>query len=72
MIVKYAMNWSFTDQKTNTTKTGCSFYALIDGIEHKIDAALYDSLDCPNIGFKHMFVDNNKQKTNIWFTKEEN
>lgn len=71
-MIKYAMMWSFTDKKTNDTKSGITFYALVDGIEHKIDEKLFMSLDCVNFGFKHIFVDNNKNKTNVWFTKEEN
>ena len=71
-MIKYVMLWSFLDRKINETKSGICFYALVDGIEHKIDEKLFNSLDCPNFGFKHIFVDKDKNKTSVWFTKEEN
>lgn len=71
-MIKYAMNWTFTDRNTNETKSGTTFYVVADGLEYKIDEPLFSSLDCPSLGFKHTFIDNNKNKTSVWFTKEEN
>lgn len=63
-MLKYAMKWEWQG------KTGCTFFVNDGGHEFKIDESTFNSIECPNLGFKRTFYDKEKKTTNVSFSQK--
>lgn len=60
-MIKYAMKWKMDE------KEGVTFYVNDYGKEYKVTEGVFNSIDCPNLGFKKVFYDKEKKTTNVSF-----
>lgn len=64
-MFKYVYKWSMNGQ------SGITYYVNDFGHEYKVDEKIFDSVDCPNFGFKNTFYDKDKNITKVSFSLSE-
>lgn len=69
-MFKYVFKWSMKDNN-GVEKSGITYYINDSGHEYKVDDKIWDSVECPNFGFKNLFYDREKNINKISFSMSE-